>query len=733
MFEDLGPRTRVAERFRIDALARRRPLGSVYHASREDGGRFIAWHFQGAEPVTRAWPEAFLHAAEGLKGLTHPSIPNIVGASAGPEGPVLVTVAPPGQPLRERLLRAHRLPRQELQRVLRTVAEVLDELHAGTPPRTHAALCPEDILLREDLRSAGASVWVEGSGFVHCLAEAGLWPPEAPTVELAYQAPRAILTAGGLRADLFSLASIAFEALTGVAAFPQGPNGGAFPSVVSVREDLSPELDTILLRAWSPDPSVAYTTGYAFARDLGTALQSFASTSSLARVSPRLGGKSLFGDDLSPPPSVPPAPSAPPGSLPSMSEPSVMGPNPALMAPLLARSLPTDAELEQVFDAVLDGPSPGASGTFPAHRESDPPRSSVPPAPAPTPTASPPGGNRLPSNRAPTSASHGHRSGAPHEAMLEDDGEEGRPTQIFSQRLVPVNAGGGRSPQEDSPPPVGVPGPPDARPGKGTLTGLAGPPLGMSPHRAPSNPSLRAPAGPSGALPPGANPLRAPTPTALYDREQGLQGPMRPATLAPQPSPLMSPPQPPQMAPMVVVAPILLPQGHYPHMAPPGGSALVPANGVSERERPPPVGVLPSGLMASVLRQPTLPSARPAMLAGGNTPARGLQRVPPRTPVVVTPPSPLPAPAPVSASSALAPAGPTGMAVARRGAAGGREEVLSAHFPGNDQPPVKILTPKPPPVVTPPPVAPPRNVWIVAAAIILAALILTVGQFLLAR
>jgi hypothetical protein len=76
------------------------------------------------------------------------------------------------------------------------------------------------------------------------------------------------------------------------------------------------------------------------------------------------------------------------------------------------------------------------------------------------------------------------------------------------------------------------------------------------------------------------------------------------------------------------------------------------------------------------------------------------------------------------------------MTVARRGPPPNRDDVLSAQFPGNDRPPVKILTPHPPPVVTaaatPAPVAS-RSVWIVAGAIILAAMILTLGQLLLAK
>jgi hypothetical protein len=121
-------------------------------------------------------------------------------------------------------------------------------------------------------------LWVEECGLVQALTAAGLFPPRASTVTMAYRSPGVLTGYVSPMGDLFSLASVAYECLVGTPAFKGADDesvaaviqGNTRPSVMAERTDLPSEVDTVLHRAWSDEP--VYGTAGAFARDLSRVL-----------------------------------------------------------------------------------------------------------------------------------------------------------------------------------------------------------------------------------------------------------------------------------------------------------------------------------------------------------------------------------------------------------------------------------------------------------------------------
>jgi hypothetical protein len=231
----LVPGMRVAGRYRILA-----PLGwggerAIYGADDLETGVAVALQFLPSEVA----PEALA----GWRRVSHPNICKVldVGESGGRAFLVLELVK--GESLDALVRRIGRLPLGKGFEIARQLAAGLAAIHDGGA--LHGDLTPAHVIL-----DGRGTVRITGWG----LPERALSPPGAvPRSQGIYEAPERI--AGGpatVRSDLYSLASILYEVLTGRPALEE-PGAHPLPPSALVRE-IDTRLDRALLQCLERDP-----------------------------------------------------------------------------------------------------------------------------------------------------------------------------------------------------------------------------------------------------------------------------------------------------------------------------------------------------------------------------------------------------------------------------------------------------------------------------------------------
>ncbi len=215
--------------------------------------------------------EWFLSAASLREGIVHPHMPRTFATGTLADGrPVEITELLEGESLRDAVTnRSVPLPFAVVARVIREVAAALDDLHQRTPPILHRALTPENVLLTAP------------DGLVKLLGVGEADRPRIDAVRAAYQSPEALADIASLsaRADVFVLASLAYEALTGRHAFSGTADqvlgalhAGERPSATAVRDDVPAAVDGVLHRCWELSPEKRPATAGEAARAISAAL-----------------------------------------------------------------------------------------------------------------------------------------------------------------------------------------------------------------------------------------------------------------------------------------------------------------------------------------------------------------------------------------------------------------------------------------------------------------------------
>jgi len=261
--------------FTLERLLRRDEVVSVYlaRAAGEAHPRHVAHVVHGVRPADEGRAAAFDEAASLLQELRHRAIPRVVAAAVVGVEPVVVCERVHATTLRDLARDPNGLDPQELALALLRVAEVLDALHARSPAVVHRRLCPDNVLV-----SGAGEVWVEQCGLAHALVEAGWSPMSVAPAAHEYLTPQEALHRIHPQTDVFALATIAYECLTGSAPFAGDPAviraavlERERPSAAALRPDLSRNVDAVLLRAWSSEGCGAlepYHSAEALAREL---------------------------------------------------------------------------------------------------------------------------------------------------------------------------------------------------------------------------------------------------------------------------------------------------------------------------------------------------------------------------------------------------------------------------------------------------------------------------------
>lgn len=254
--------------FVLGALSHADRVGLIYEARASGGARTataLVLHPLHLEEL-QEWFEG--NAALGL-ALRHPNLVEVYAAGETHNGlPVMVTERVEGRTLRARIASSDLLIGSELLRVVRAVASALDYLHARTPPVLHRALMPEHVVTTPD-------------GGVKLLAVGHADRPHHAPAKPAYLSPEELLGAATVPAsDVFALASLTFEVLTGRPAFAGDASNvlaavqrGTLPWVGVVPSEALAPINRVLHRAWSFSPRDRTARAGVFAQELEDALR----------------------------------------------------------------------------------------------------------------------------------------------------------------------------------------------------------------------------------------------------------------------------------------------------------------------------------------------------------------------------------------------------------------------------------------------------------------------------
>ena len=212
-------------------------------------------------------------------GLTHPSLLSVIGA--GVEGAIPYVAMEYAAAESLDVAVKHYAP-AALDRVLPFVTQLAGAIDlASTAKVRHGALHPRDIFVTPDLARAG------GFGIAQAIERVGARCP----VRRPYSPPERI--DGGTwstRADVFSLAAIAFELLTGRRVAGTGEESAAMLEDVDIEPRAT--LVNVFATGLAEDPGARYPTARSFAEALASAARGEAVPVKSKRDVPKRVGKS---------------------------------------------------------------------------------------------------------------------------------------------------------------------------------------------------------------------------------------------------------------------------------------------------------------------------------------------------------------------------------------------------------------------------------------------------------
>ena len=193
--------------------------------------------------AAEAGAERFKREAQLGAALNHANIVAVYDTLSGPDGVLIVMEYVPGQPL-SGLIAAGAVEPGEAIRILREVARGLDYAHLRGV--VHRDVKPSNILVRDD-----GVVKLSDLGVATAAHVSRITATHDVLGTLGYIAPERLDgEPGGPLADVYSLAAVAFEVLSG-----QRPQRGATPAEALHRSAAEPPPD--LREAWPHAPAAA--------------------------------------------------------------------------------------------------------------------------------------------------------------------------------------------------------------------------------------------------------------------------------------------------------------------------------------------------------------------------------------------------------------------------------------------------------------------------------------------
>ncbi|WP_051471123.1 serine/threonine-protein kinase [Patulibacter minatonensis] len=261
---DLEPGARFDDHYVVEAVAGRGGMGVVYRAHDEELDRTVALKVA-AERLSDLpeLQEGLRREARLAASIDHPSVVAVHHVGVVDGRPYVALQWVEGSDLRHRLAGGPpSVP--DAVRILEQLASGLDAAHeAGC---LHRDVKPANVLVRDDADGPRASL--TDFGVAGALHDAGRWGRGDATTEIvgtpAYLAPELVQgESGDARSDLYGLACVAFETLTGTPPF-SAPTVPAMlvahairdrPSASERRPELPAAVDEVLARGMAIDPA----------------------------------------------------------------------------------------------------------------------------------------------------------------------------------------------------------------------------------------------------------------------------------------------------------------------------------------------------------------------------------------------------------------------------------------------------------------------------------------------
>src|SRR5438132_9080109 len=280
----------------------------AYHAQLERTGAVKVMQAMTPDPDTVA---RFRHEAQAIAKLRHPNIVDVYDFGEFQGTPYMIVEYIPGGSLAAKMNQS-RPDQPSALRYLRGIAAGLDYAHGHGV--VHRDVKPANVLLTADdtpvLADFGLAKLLQGSSLKSMTG--------VTTGTPAYMAPEQVTGSQvGPAADRYSLATIAYEMLTGVIPFDgealvellyaQVHREPSAPS--SVNHELGPRVDSVILRGMAKDPTVRWSRCLDFVAALETAMKP--ATASAAEKTIAFAAPTAVDKTVAIAPPVPPRKRAP--------------------------------------------------------------------------------------------------------------------------------------------------------------------------------------------------------------------------------------------------------------------------------------------------------------------------------------------------------------------------------------------------------------------------------------
>ncbi len=269
----IAPGTKLGQ-YEVQDFIGQGAMGRVYrayHAQLERTGAVKVLQSIAPDPDTTA---RFRHEAQAIAQMRHPNILNVFDFGEFEGTPYMIVEYVPGGSLADRLAQGQ-METAAAVKYLRGIASGLD--HAHSKGVIHRDVKPANVLLEADdtpvIADFGLAKLLQGSSLKSMTG--------VTTGTPAYMAPEQVTGSKvGPAADRYSLATIAYEMLTGVIPFDgEGLMELLYaqvhrepPPPTSRNSALSPRVDAVIMRGLSKDPAARWETCTAFVDALVAAI-----------------------------------------------------------------------------------------------------------------------------------------------------------------------------------------------------------------------------------------------------------------------------------------------------------------------------------------------------------------------------------------------------------------------------------------------------------------------------
>ena len=263
----------LADRYHIEREVGRGGMATVYLAQDVRHHRPVALKVLHPDLAMSLGPERFLREIQIAARLQHPHIVPLY--DSGQAGDLLYYVMPfiEGESLRQRLERDGKLPLEEAVAIARAVATALDYAHRQQV--VHRDIKPENVMMHE----GEAMVTDFGIAKAVSAAVSGSLTQTGTSIGTpAYMSPEQAAGEAELdaRSDIYSLATVLYEMITGAAPFA-GPTVQAIMArlftepaapIRDRRQDVPDWLDSAVTRGLAKAPAARQATAAQFAQAL---------------------------------------------------------------------------------------------------------------------------------------------------------------------------------------------------------------------------------------------------------------------------------------------------------------------------------------------------------------------------------------------------------------------------------------------------------------------------------